>query len=367
MNAAKEKRGRERTNTKSRLSDFARQLLEEWHRLDLPVSDARILIAVSGGADSTALLLAVHELIDKARLTLKATIAHLDHGLRGVAGAADAVWVEELARKLGFDAIIGKISVRERAAKSKDNLEQAARRARYEFLAETSEKCGANAVLTAHTINDQAETVLLRLLRGSGADGLSGIESVRALVAGREDVRLARPLLRWARRIDVENYCLLRGVAFRVDDMNADEHFARVRVRKRLLPLLAEFNPRIVETLARTADLLREDAATLDAAAARLLSEAAEECSGVDCSAAMRALRVDVLRAADVAVRRRALRQWIAQEGQGGLRRVTLVHLACVENLLIGERGGRKALLPGGAFVERRQKWLRFYADGAGS
>lgn len=358
MNVAKERSKRNRNSATERVSDFARRLLAEWLRLNLPLSDEDVVLAVSGGADSTALLLAFHELINASRLTLKITIAHLDHNLRGAAGAADAKWVEALASSVRFDVVLGHIHVDERAKHTKDNLEQAARRARYEFLAEVAQQCGARTVATAHTMDDQAETVLLRLLRGSGAQGLSGIEPVRPLVAGCEEVKLARPLLHWARRADAENYCLTRGVAFRVDEMNMDERFARVRVRKQLLPLLETLNPRAVEAISRAADLLRDDVSALELAASHLLNEAAEQ-SNVEARTAPM-LRVDVLRAAQVAVRRRALRQWIAQ-GQGSLRRLTLVHLVEVEKLLAGERGGRKALLPGGAFVERRQGQLRFH------
>src|SRR5207302_519582 len=109
-------------------------------------------------------------------------------------------------------------------------------------------------VLTGHTLDDQAETVLMRLLRGSGAEGLGGIEAQRALVEG-DEVLLARPLVGWARRVQTVEYCRERHVEFRVDEMNVDERFARVRVRQELLPLMESFNPRVVEALARTAEL----------------------------------------------------------------------------------------------------------------
>src|SRR4029079_14036546 len=115
-----------------------------------------------------------------------------------------------------------------------------------------------------------AETVLLRLLRGSAAEGLNGTLAVRPIKDG-SPVKLARPLLAWARRSDTEEYCRVLGVEFRVDEMNDDETFSRVRIRKQLLPLMESFNTRIVEALSRTASLLGEDAMALSEQAGELL------------------------------------------------------------------------------------------------
>lgn len=344
-----------------RLSEFARRLMLEWKRLELPAEEALVVVAVSGGADSVGLLLAVDELLKSERLALGVTVAHLDHELRGEAGREDARWVEALADSLKFEVAVGHVAVKERAVQTGDNLEQAARRARYEFLAEVADGCGARVVLTGHTMDDQAETVLLRLLRGSGAEGLSGMEAVRALVETSE-VLLARPLMSWARRAETEKYCRERGVEFRVDAMNEDESFSRVRVRRRLLPLMAEFNPRVVESLSRTAELLRGDGEILKLAAGELLEAAREKGKAEDESGASVAgsLSVNILAGAHESVRRRALRLWIA-EGRGDLRRVELVHLLGVEKLLTGERGGRIAELPGGSFVERRRGYLKLH------
>ncbi|HEV7376688.1 MAG TPA: tRNA lysidine(34) synthetase TilS [Pyrinomonadaceae bacterium] len=349
-------RGRVSGRAGNRLSAFAGALLKEWKRLGLSVAEEGVVVAVSGGADSTALLLALDELLRTGRLGLRLRVAHLDHGLRGEAGEEDARWVLALAKELGVEVEVGRVDVKESAAGAGDNLEQAARRARYEFLAEMAEECGARVVLTGHTMDDQAETVLLRLLRGSGADGLGGIEAVRALVA-KGEVQLARPLVGWARRVETERYCRERGVEFRVDAMNEDERFARVRVRRQLLPLLESFNPRVVEALSRTAELLREDASALNAAAEELLSLASEEekdALSEKVASIPAPLSVDILGHASAAVRRRALRLWLAR-GRGDLRRLELVHLVGVEKLLTGERGGRVAELPGDCFVERRR------------
>ena len=346
------KRTRRFTGTQ-RISNFARRLLSEWRRLNLPLSSEVILVAVSGGADSTALLLALHELIEAKKLSVIIWVAHFDHGLR-TASRKDAKWVAGLARELGYQPVIGRKKVKEMAREEGDNLEQMARRARYEFLERTAKKQGARFVLTAHTMDDQAETVLLRLMRGSASIGLSGMESLRPLQEGSK-IRLARPLL-WARRSDTESYCRSRKTEFLVDEMNDDERFARVKVRKQLLPLMQSFNNKIVDALSRTATLLREDSAVLFSNASELLRLASENLAEKG-KTKPPLLNVSLLASAPSALRRRALRQWIS-EARGGTRRLEMVHLLAVEALLESGRGGRIAELPNGAKVRRRQGWL---------
>jgi hypothetical protein len=192
--------------------------------------------------------------------------------------------------------------------------------------------------------------------------------------AGGGSFLLRRPLLAWARRADTEGYCRARGVEPRADEMNDEEAYARVRVRRSLLPLLETFNPRAAEALARAAGLLREDSAALDTLAAALLEEARAEVeadpaaggtsSEKGAGAGARAvgawpLRAAALAAAMPAVRRRALRLWLAR-GRGDLRRLSQANLLGVERLTEGSRGGRVAELPGGSSVERRRGLLLF-------
>ena len=243
-----------------RLSQFSRMLLAEWRKLRLPNSGETIVVAVSGGADSTALLLAIDELKKHHKLHTNICVAHLDHRLRKSSGN-DALWVAALAQKLGYRSIIGHRKVAEDARADGNNLEQAAREARYAFLERTAKRVSANYILTAHTMDDQAETVLLRLMRGSAGFGLGGMDAVRP-IAKNSAIQLARPLL-WARRIETEDYCRIRKTEFLVDEMNDDQNFARVKVRKQLLPLMQSFNNRIAEALSRTASQLREDDAVL--------------------------------------------------------------------------------------------------------
>jgi tRNA(Ile)-lysidine synthase len=332
-------------------------LLVEWRKLRLPVSGETIVVAVSGGADSTALLLAIAELKNQQKLHVNVCVAHLDHRLRK-SSAKDAKWVSELTARLGFRSVIGRSKVAEDAHANRDNLEQAAREARYAFLGRTAKRVSANYVLTGHTMDDQAETVLLRLMRGSAGFGLGGMEAMRPL-AKNSSVKLVRPLL-WARRIETEDYCRIRKTQFLSDEMNDDQTFARVRVRQQLLPLMQSFNNRVVEALSRTATQLREDGAVLFNNSGALLRQAvvSSDESDDENETSTPVLDVKVLAKAPPALRRRALREWLA-EARGSARRLEMVHLVAVEKLLEGN-AGRMVELPGGGRVRRRKNRLEF-------
>ncbi len=335
------------------LSRFARQLLSAWKQAGFVKTEEPVVVAVSGGADSTALLLGLDELVRAGKLSLTLLVAHLDHRLREDS-KTDAATVKALASRLGYKSIIRRTDVKKEAVATNENLEQAARFARYDFLKAVATKHRARLIVTAHTLDDQAETVLLRLLRGSAAEGLSGMEAVRPLEPG-SAIEIGRPLVSWARRSDVEDYCRSQQVEFCADEMNQDEGFTRVRVRKQLLPLMQSFNNKIVDTLARTAGLLREDADALTVQAEQLLLAATRpteaEVKG------NRRLDVKLMAAAPAAVRRRALRLWLERE-RGHLRRLEMVHLVAIDRLLTGTQTGRRAELPEGGQVTRKRGWL---------
>src|SRR5207302_6980405 len=190
------------------------------------------------------------------------------------------------------------------------------------------------------------------LIRGSGAEGLSGIEPVRPLNKGSKTL-LVRPLVSWARRQNTEQLCRELGIDFRNDEMNEDETFARVRVRQQLLPLMETFNPRIVEALTRTGELLRDDSDALNAAAERLLELSIENREKGN------QLRIDLLAASGAALRRRTLRLWLAG-CRGDLRRLELVHIQALEKLVIESGGARTTDLPCGSIGHRTSRLLGF-------
>ncbi|PYQ14806.1 MAG: tRNA lysidine(34) synthetase TilS [Acidobacteria bacterium] len=300
-----------------------------------PCAGQTLVAGLSGGPDSVALLDALAAL--GLRRGFRVVAAHLDHGLRPSA-KDDAAFCRELCQRLGVPLRVGSADVAGRAARDGAGLEEAARKERYAFLRRVGEEEGAAAIVVAHTRDDQAETLLLRLLRGAGRRGLAAMRE--------RSGRLRRPLLSVARS-EVMDHLRARGLPWREDPTNADPSFVRNRVRAELLPYLeSRFNPAARETLARAAavlaeedDLLAELAGALWARLARREGEAV-------------LLSRDELRRAPRALGRRVVRR--ALEETGGLRGVGHVH---VEKLLAlaAAASGRRMPLPGG-----REAFVRF-------
>ena len=220
-----------------------------------------MVVAVSGGADSVGLLRVVAGFAEG--LELRPSVAHLDHGARGEASAADARFVAELAENLGLPFDLGAW----RPSRS-SHFEADARRARYEWLAEIARARGASAVAVGHTRDDQAETILHRILRGTGPRGLSGIPARRRLTEG---VTLVRPLLGVGRDA-LRAYLVVLGQPWREDASNADFDRTRARIRHDLLPKLAsEYNPKVAEALVRLGGLAEAEHRALRTLAERFV------------------------------------------------------------------------------------------------
>lgn len=317
---------------------FVRSLITEWRKLDLPFGDATIVVAVSGGADSTSLLAAIHDLVNRKKLKdVRIIAAHFNHGLRGEESDEDQTFVRDRAKEYGFEFVAktGKVARR-------GNLEQNARDARYKFLSGIATANSSSNVLTGHTKNDQAETFLLNLIRGSGRDGLAGMRRVRELDDG---ILLVRPLLSWAVRADTTAYCRDNRIDFRTDRMNEDEAFTRVRIRKTVLPLLAEINPKIVNTLSNTAALLLD----------RPTSETGTAAS----SGASAALLLKDLKDLPRPKLYSEIRSWLGAK-RGGLRSIQLKHIEAVERLVLSRKSGKTVELPGGARISKHGGRLSF-------
>ena len=298
----------------------------------------RLVVAVSGGVDSMGLLDLLVGL--QRRLPLRLHVVHVHHGLRGRAADREAALVVTTAAKHGLGVTLCHLDPRARPRAI--SVEMWARAARYACLEAAAVRVRAVGIATAHTQNDQAETVLLNLLRGTGPRGLAGIPPVRH--------RVVRPLLAVARP-ELEAYAAARRVPYREDASNASPAFRRNRIRHRLLPqLAAEYNPRLVESLAALARQLREDEDTLSAQAAALAGQAVSARGGLLCLDRTR------LRLAPPAIIRRVFQAAVAQAG-GGQVGVTRRHLAALVRLLCeaGTLG-----LPGGleARVRGAQLWI---------
>ena len=217
-----------------------------------------VVVGVSGGADSLTL---AHVL---ARLGYALHVAHLDHGLRPES-ASQAAAVRAWAEAQGWPVQVARATVQARARREKISLEDAARRERYAFLFRVAEAQGAQAVAVGHTLDDQAETVLMRLLRGAGVEGLRAMQPRTCPTPWHPRIPLVRPLLE-VPRAAVHAYARAHGLPVQEDASNRDPRFLRNRLRHEVLPLLAELNPRIAATLARTAQALAADAEVLAAA-----------------------------------------------------------------------------------------------------
>ena len=232
--------------------------------------DVCVLLAVSGGADSVALLRAMTAIAREAPGAGKLIVAHLNHSLRGDASDQDERFVVETCRELNIPCEVGKADVGETARQAGDGLEAAARNARYQFLQQTAEKLGARYVATAHTADDQAETVLHRIVRGSGIAGLAGIPRSRALGPA---VTLIRPMLD-LRRSDVEAYLASIDQPFRIDTSNRDPRFTRNRIRHDLLPQIREsYNPQVTDALLRLSTTAGEAQAVIESLVERLAEQ----------------------------------------------------------------------------------------------
>ena len=319
------------------MTKLEKKLRASLRKLEIRKQD-RVLVAVSGGADSTALLDALARWKKSEHLSSTLCAAHLNHLLRGAESDADETFVRVITGQLNVPIFIAQENVAACAASEKKNLEATARRLRYDFLRRTAEQCQATVIVTAHTQDDQVETLVMRLLRGTSAVGLRGIHTQVPLPGS---VRLVRPMLEIT-RAEVIEYCEHYQLNFRHDSSNDSDEFTRNRIRHEVLPLLQTFNSGFGATLIRTAFQLSEDNEYMQSEAARWVEELAED----------RSLNFQPLRKLQVAVRRRVLRHWITQT-RGDLRRIGMVHLMAVDNLMLRGEGGRYVELPGGWRVYR--------------
>lgn len=319
-----------------------------------------VVVGVSGGADSLALLHALLAL--RERLGIALHVATLDHGLRGAAGAADAEFVRRTALDWGLPVTVGRADAAHVARSHRLSVEEAARQVRYTFLLRVARQVGAARIAVGHQRDDQAETVLMHLLRGSGLSGLRGMLPATPLSEYHllEDAAIAcdppldslpatpgawpvliRPLLNLSRQ-EIDGYIAAQGLTPRLDATNQDTTYFRNRLRHEVLPLLETLNPNVREVLARTADVLRADAdlvrAAGEAALARALRSATADAVVLD-RAAWDGLPLSskrhIIRAAVWRLR-------------PALRDVTFEHVEQALAVIASGQVGAQATLPGG-------------------
>ncbi len=306
-----------------------------------------VLVAVSGGLDSTALLHALHLLSERKRLNL--SIGHVNHGLRGDESEADETAVRSLGAALGRPVRVARVdpgAQREGlSSRERPTLQEAARTLRYRALAELAEQTGASRIATAHTADDQAETVLLRLMRGTSPDGLGGIPERSP------DGRIVRPLLRVSRD-QIERFARARRLHWREDSSNRRVEYARNRLRRHWLPGLAgDFNPRLLRAIGGLAEAQREDSQWI----ATLVEREAASRFAMD----GRWLQIEAKDWSELpeALARRLARWALVRCGEG--RAVSRVHLERMLSFLRSGRPGTRIELPGRLCLERDARGFR--------
>jgi tRNA(Ile)-lysidine synthase len=364
----------------------------------------RVCVAVSGGADSVALLLALVEANmesaqNKIPLGVVLRAAHVHHGLRGAEADGDEAFVREVCERLGVPLTVFRVDTAARQAAEGEGVEEAARELRYEALRGLMASGAVDAVATAHTLDDQAETVVMKMLRGAWTEGLGGISPVleirsseethvsearqRAPASGQQqEGRIVRPLL-GVRRVEVEAFLRERGQVWREDATNRDVSLTRNRVRHVLMPMLREFNPGVDALLARTAEIAREEEAFWQSEVARVLPQVLlpgkpVRGGGRAVSTAVGevgyAIEIDRLRAMPAALRRRIVRAAArkvfadAEAGYvlGGEETAKVLALAGfggVGGAVTGKIGSRLEL-HGGLRVERSAREIRLWRQG---
>jgi len=305
-----------------------------------------VVVAVSGGADSVALLDILSALIN---LRLSLVVAHLNHGLRGTESDGDAAFVEELAARYRLPFELRRVDVKELSNQRKLSLEEAGRMARYEWFNTVARSCAARKIALGHHADDQAETFLLRLFRGSGTTGLS---SMRLLTSG----RYVRPLLLLT-RAEILAYLERRGLSCRHDSSNDETVFLRNRIRHECLPYLRTFNPAISERLNNAAEILAADETVLETLIDQLFPRISEsDSAGV-------VLDLKAVRAELPGVRFRLYRRALLLL-RGDLARIATNHLKQVDQLVHSSRTQGQQSLPGGFTAMRCYDMLHFLPTG---
>jgi len=316
---------------------IARRVLADIQKHHMLERGGKVILGLSGGADSVALL---HVLLALRPLLAPAvTCVHIHHGLRGASADADERFCQVLCERLAVPFISRRVDVALYAAENGLSVEEAGRMLRYAVFEEIRQSENAQKIAVAHHLNDQAETILMRLVRGTGAAGLAGIPPVRGVII--------RPML-GIPRAEIEAYCAANGIAYRTDETNADERYTRNKIRHALLPLIErEMNPSALWTLARMASLAAEENEALE----RFAEQAFAACVSND------TIHIPQLSAQPPAIRRRIVRRVLAE--RVGLKDLHFVHVDDILSLAVGQTG-KSVQLPGGFSVEHVYNELRF-------
>lgn len=331
------------------MTKLERKLKSNLRRLGLGDDDA-IIIGVSGGGDSVSLLDALVRKRDydkaSSQSIRRVVVAHLNHKLRGDESDEDENFVRELAAHYNVEFCSSRSPVSDIAKSEKRNLEETARLLRYEFFRKVAQELNIYYVLTAHTLDDQTETILMRLIRGTGPSGIQGIYETSIAPSSNQreindynHIKLVRPILN-VTKDEVLDHCRHYEVSFRTDSSNLSPDFTRNRIRQELVPLLRSFNPRFDEALLRNAEMQKEDDEYIQQISTILFSDVTN----------LDKLDISEICQAHSSLRRRAIREWLNNQSI----RYDASHVYAVDHLITHNRSGRYLELPGREIIRRQ-------------
>jgi len=323
--------------------------IQKYHMLSLK---DHILVAVSGGADSVALLYGLLELREAFFLTL--SVAHINHNLRGDESQKDADFVKSLCKDLDLPLFSYSADVKSVAKSRGLSLEEAARQVRYSYLCKGAKACGAQKIALGHNQNDNGETLLLRLCRGTGLRGLGGIPPV----GERDGYKIIRPLIETDRDA-IEAFVKAKEIPYRTDASNFDRAFSRNRIRHDIIPVLEKISPKATVLLAKSAELLREDEKLLDDLTDNLLEKCLYPAGDFSRKENIR-LHILTLLKTPEAMQKRIIRAALLR--LGGLQDISQSHITQIINLASCQTG-KETHLPGGLRARRDYEFLLLFFE----
>lgn len=307
----------------------------------------RVLAAVSGGPDSVFLLYALNRLKDKLKMD-GLFVSNMDHGLRGRASKEDSLFVRKLSRQFGLEYVHKKVDLKKIKPKGL-STEEAARDQRYRFFKEAAHKFGANVVATGHTLDDQAETVLMRLIKGASLKGIVGISPLRE----GDGLKIVRPLLELEKGA-IKKFLDEEKIPHRIDRTNLEPIYFRNVIRKEAIPFLERYNPRLKRALFNLAEHLREDLDFIRDQRSRVGNKISKVREG------RVAIKLKDLVVQPKALQKEILRDMLENSG-GNVKKLGFRHWKELENFIRYKRKGNFIDLPGGVRVERTAREIIFY------
>ncbi|KXZ38902.1 tRNA(Ile)-lysidine synthase [Alkalithermobacter thermoalcaliphilus JW-YL-7 = DSM 7308] len=322
--------------------DKIRKTIERYNLLDYKDS---VVVGLSGGPDSVCLLHILNEL--KREYDLKIYAAHLNHKIRGIEAQKDAIYCAKLCDDMNIHCFIRAIDVPKYCKENGYSIEEGARILRYNMFFEIKQKVGANKIAVAHNLNDQIETILMRVIRGTGLDGLKGIQHKR------DDV-IIRPLLD-IKRDEIEKYCSENNLNPRIDQSNLEDVYTRNKIRLRLIPYIEEnFNPNLNESISRMVTLLKDDSDFLDKESEKVFNDI---CKKEDSQTIK--INVNTFNGVHKAIKNRIIRKCI-NFVIGNIKGIEQKHIEDVLELIQNQKTDLKINLPKGLIVYKKDEEIIF-------